>query len=72
MATKHGERLASEAGTPMDREIDLEGFKASFGLDNSVESLTYADLQERRKIIRERFEEHRKSQRRRLLRRKSS
>jgi ubiquinone biosynthesis protein len=70
MATKHGQRLASETGTAMDKEIDLEGFKASFGLDNSVESLTYADLQERRKIIRERFEEHRKSQRRRLLRRK--
>jgi ubiquinone biosynthesis protein len=69
MATKHGQRLASETGTPMDKEIDLEGFKASFGLDNSVQSLTYADLQERRKIIRERFEEHRKSQRRRLLRR---
>ena len=70
MATKHGQRLASETGTPMDKEIDLEGFKASFGLDNTVESLTYADLQERRKIIRERFEEHRKTQRRRLLRRK--
>jgi ubiquinone biosynthesis protein len=69
MATKHGQRLASETGTSMDKEIDLEGFKASFGLDNSVESLTYADLQERRKIIRERFEEHRRSQRRRLLRR---
>lgn len=70
MATKHGERLASETGTPADVEIDLEGFKASFGLDNSVESLTYADLQERRKIIRQRFEEHRKTGRRRLLRRK--
>ncbi len=64
MATKHGQRLASETGTSADAEINLEGFKASFGLDSSVQSLTYADLQERRKIIRERFEEHRKSQRR--------
>ena len=31
------------------QEINLDGFKASFGLDSSVESLTYADLQERRR-----------------------
>jgi ubiquinone biosynthesis protein len=72
-ATKHGERLATETGTKGEPfEIDLEGFKASFGLDPSVESLTYEDLQERRKLIRERFEEHRKrAGRRRLLRRRS-
>ena len=59
MAQRHGERLAAEAGTPVNQEINLDGFKASFGLDSSVESLTYADLQERRRIIRERFEQHR-------------
>lgn len=64
-ATKHGERLAAETGTPGDVEINLDGFKASFGLDSDVESLTYADLQERRKIIRERFEAHRGGRRRR-------
>jgi ubiquinone biosynthesis protein len=64
-ATKHGERLAAETGTPADKEIDLEGFKASFGLDASVESLTYEELLERRRIIRERFEEHRRGGRRR-------
>jgi ubiquinone biosynthesis protein len=58
-AQNHGERLAREAGTPMDTEINLDGFKASFGLDSSVETLTYNDLLERRKIIRERFQEHR-------------
>lgn len=58
-ATKHGERLAAEAGVEADVEINLDGFKASFGLDSSVESLTYADLIERRKVIRKRFEEHR-------------
>jgi ubiquinone biosynthesis protein len=67
-ATKHGERLAAETGTPADVEIDLEGFKASFGLDASVESLTYEELLERRKIIRKRFEEHRGSRRRRRQR----
>lgn len=58
-AQNHGERLAREAGTPMGREINLDGFKASFGLDSDVETLTYNDLLERRKIIRERFQEHR-------------
>ncbi len=65
-ATKHGERLAAETGTQSEPfEINLDGFKASFGLDSDVDSLTYADLQERRKIIRERFEQHRGSRRRR-------
>lgn len=68
-ATKHGERLASEAGTA-PKEIDLDGFKASFGLDSSVESLTYAELQERRKVIRERFEEHRRREGRSPFRRR--
>ncbi len=64
-ATKHGERLAAETGTPADKEINLEGFKASFGLAPEVESLTYQELLERRRIIRERFEEHRRGGRRR-------
>jgi ubiquinone biosynthesis protein len=64
-ATKHGERLAAETGAPPDVEINLDGFKASFGLDSSVESLTYSQLLERRKIIRKRFEEHRTGRRRR-------
>jgi ubiquinone biosynthesis protein len=71
-ATKHGERLASDTGTKGEPfEIDLEGFKASFGLDSSVESLTYAELQERRKIIRKRFEDHRRKVGRRGLLRRS-
>jgi ubiquinone biosynthesis protein len=61
-ATRHGERLAADTGQELDTEINLEGFKASFGLDNSVETLTYADLQERRQLIRQRLEDHRKSQ----------
>jgi ubiquinone biosynthesis protein len=63
-ATKHGQRLATEAGTEQ-KEINLDGFKASFGLDASTTSLTYAELQERRKLIRSRLEESRKSRRRR-------
>jgi ubiquinone biosynthesis protein len=70
MATRHGERLAAEAGTDPQKEIDLDGFKASFGLESDVETLTYADLQERRKIIRQRLEANRKETRRSLFRRK--
>ena len=62
-AQRHGERLATEAGAPLDKEINLDGFKASFGLDSDVNTLTYAELQERRRIIRERFEEHRAGRR---------
>jgi ubiquinone biosynthesis protein len=70
-AQRHGERFAAETGTEQPGEINLDGFKASFGLDADVETLTYADLQERRRIIRERFEEHR-SDRRRFGRRRSA
>jgi len=61
-ATKHGEKLAAQVGAPAKSfDIDLTGYKASLGLDASVESLTYAELQERRAIIRKRFEERRRN-----------
>ena len=34
-------------------EPDLTGFKASLGLDESVESLTYKEIQDRRTKVRE-------------------
>ena len=37
----------------------MTGVKASFGLDSSVETLTYRDLQDRRAIIRDRLESQR-------------
>ena len=33
----------------------MAGVKASFGLDDTTESLTYRELQERREVIRSRF-----------------
>lgn len=55
-ATTHGERLAAELGVePGAYELDLTGVKASFGLDDSVESMTYRDLQARRAVIRDRL-----------------
>jgi ubiquinone biosynthesis protein len=57
-AQQHGERLAAELGMdPTDAyTLDLTGVKASFGLDESVEGVTYRELQQRREIIRERLQ----------------
>ena len=57
-AEQHGERLAEELGMDMGDayELDLTGMKASFGLDESVEGVTYRELQQRREIIRDRLQ----------------
>jgi len=57
-ANVHGERIAEELGlgTGDSYELDLTGVKASFGLDEAVEGITYRDLQARREIIRERLQ----------------
>jgi ubiquinone biosynthesis protein len=58
-ATRYGDRIAQDVGIdPRQQVVDLEGFKASMGLTNDVETLTYRDLQERRETIRRRMEEH--------------
>lgn len=49
----HGERLAREAGLdPADLVVDLEGVKQALGLPE--DGLSYADLQARRQLIRQR------------------
>ena len=59
-AQRHGERLGKELGIDTSAvEFDLDGVKAGFGLDPSVERLTYRELQERRAIIQKRMQ-HRK------------
>jgi len=60
-ATHHGERLAAEIGMdPTAWEMDLTGVKASFGVDpTQVDGLTYRELQERRKVISQRFNKRR-------------
>lgn len=53
----HGEKLFAEVGfDPSAFEIDLTGVKDSIGLDRSVDRFTYRDLQERRELIKSRFE----------------
>ncbi len=58
-AMKHGERLGRELGVnPNDVEFDMDGVKASMGLEPSVNSLTYRDLQARRALIQKRMADH--------------
>lgn len=64
-AIRHGERIASEVGIdPREREIDLDGMKASMGLTGDVEGITHRELQERRQLIRKRMQEREKKGRR--------
>ena len=64
-ATHHGDRIMHDVGIdPRQVEIDLEGVKASFGLTNETDTLTYRELQERRQLIQRRMEEHRRPRRR--------
>ena len=63
-AQKHGERLGRELGVdPNSVEFDMDGVRASIGLDSSVSSLTYRELQERRELIQRRMREHVESER---------
>jgi ubiquinone biosynthesis protein len=53
--TTHGERLVREIGEAALRPPDPDAIKASFLVPAEVERLTFADLQERRRIILERM-----------------
>jgi len=56
-AETHGEQIAEEVGLDPDTyELDLRGVKGSFGVDPNTERLTYRELQERRELIRSRFQ----------------
>jgi ubiquinone biosynthesis protein len=69
---KHGERIAREMGLADGAvpAIDMDGIRASFGITEPVDSLTYRELQERRELIRKRMEQRQKSRRRSLFRRR--
>ena len=49
---------------PTTYQLDMDGVKGSFGVDPTVETLTYRELTERRAVIRERMEKHRRRRRR--------
>ncbi len=52
-ALTHGQQLAADSGMAVadPADIDLDGFKASLGVEADVESLTWAELRERRELI---------------------
>ncbi len=55
-ATHHGEAIAAQIGMNADDwELDMDGMRASMGIDPSVEELTYQDLTERRDQIRDKL-----------------
>lgn len=55
-ATHHGAELAAQVGMdPADYEFDESGVRAAFGVDESTETMTYRQLQERREVIRRRL-----------------
>jgi ubiquinone biosynthesis protein len=63
-AIHHGERIAQDVGIdPRQQTVDLEGFRASLGLTEEVDHITYRDLQERRETIRKRMEDHHRRRR---------
>lgn len=62
-AERHGERIAKEIGVnPKEVPIDIDQVKGSFGLTPEVKHLTYKDIQKRREIIRNRFQDYKKKQ----------
>ncbi|GAC1586526.1 MAG: AarF/UbiB family protein [Acidimicrobiales bacterium] len=61
MATRHGERILNDIGIdPRTVEVNLDGLKASVGVNPDTPSMTYRELQERRQVIAKRMEGRRK------------
>ena len=56
-AVNHGASIAQQLGVAQEEwKLDLDGVKAGFGVDpNEMDQLTYAQLQERRKLINKRL-----------------
>ena len=56
-AQTHGEKLFADVGVnPATFQVDLTGLKDAVGVDASTNRLTYRELQERRELIKSRFE----------------
>jgi ubiquinone biosynthesis protein len=58
-AQRHGERISAELGIDANTvETNLDGVKAAFGLEASVDRMTYRELQARRDLINRRMRDH--------------
>jgi ubiquinone biosynthesis protein len=66
MTTRHGDRIAQDVGIdPRSVAVDLDGLKASMGLEPGVQTITHRELQARRETIRRRMEDRSRRQRHR-------
>ena len=63
----HGERIAQEMGVEPGTipAPDVAGIRASLGVGEEVDAISYRELQERRELIRRRLEHHNQGRRRR-------
>ncbi|MBW3615442.1 MAG: hypothetical protein KY439_09070 [Actinobacteria bacterium] len=60
-AMRHGDRIASDVGIdPRTQQVDLAGLRASLGIADDRPAITMRELEERRRIIRERMDAHRR------------
>ncbi len=58
-AARHGKRLERDLGVnPAAMEINLDSVRAGLGLQGDVNSMTYQQLQERRRLIQKRMNDH--------------
>ena len=58
-AERHGEQIGRDLGiNAQNIELNLDSVKAGFGLDSSVNRLTYRELQQRRELINKRMRDH--------------
>lgn len=59
-ALAHGDRIMADAGQSLDpADIDLSSVRASLGVEDTVEAITYSELKARRETILKRMREHR-------------
>ena len=58
-AERHGEQIGRDLGiNAQSIELNLDSVKAGFGLEASVNRLTYRELQQRRELINKRMRDH--------------
>ena len=62
---RHGDRIAREMGVEPGTipAVDVAGIRASLGVTDAVDAMTYRELQERRELIRRRLEQHQRGHR---------
>ena len=56
---QYGDQIALDLGLDATPELDMTSVKASMGIEaDSADSLTYAEVRERRELIRKRMQDH--------------